>query len=361
VKRRSKNEGSLFFRKNIGLWVGELTLPDGRKKTKYGKTQGEVKKWLLEQRKAVSDGLYLSDESYTVEDFLKRYYEDVAKNTLAPRTLLSYEYIIRCHIVPEIGGVKLSQLRPEHLQTLYTKKLNSGLSRRTVQKIHQLIHTTLHIAYKWGLVLKNVADMVEPPTAEKAVPVILTVEEVNRLLEAVKGTREYALYACAASLGIREGELLALEWSDIDWTNKTITINKQVQYLPGKGITVKKPKTKTSIRTLPLPDVSLTALKNHKQFSPGTLVFSTGNGTYFYPRNVLRDFQVTLARLGLPVIPFHNLRHSCASYHLAMNTNPKIVSALLGHSSVTITLNTYSHLLPGVSEEAAKNINKIFS
>jgi integrase len=151
-----------------------------------------------------------------------------------------------------------------------------------------------------------------------------------------------------------------LVWSDIDFEKKTVIINKQVQYIPGKGISVKHPKTKSSLRTLPLPDVALNALKDHKAFSNGRLVFSTGKGTYFYPRNILRHFQNTLEKLEMPKIPFHNLRHSCASYHLALNTNPKIVSALLGHSSVTITLNTYSHLLPGVSEDAVKNIDQIF-
>ncbi len=360
MKRRSKNEGSIFFRKNLGLWVAELTVPAGKRKTKYNKSQGVVKSWLIDQRKALKDGAYITDESYTVESFLKRYLEDVAKHTLAPRTLLSYEYLLRVHIVPELGLVKLSQLRPEHLQSVYTKKLGQGLSKRTVQKIHHLIHTILQIAYKWGLVLRNVADLAQPPVVEKTIPTILNVAQINQLLESVRGQRWYALYACAASLGLREGEILALEWKDIDFEKRTVSISKQVQYLPGKGISVKYPKTKGSVRTLPLPAVAINALNGHKAFSNGSIVFATGNGTYFYPRNILRHFQQTLERLDLPKIPFHNLRHSCASYHLALNTNPKIVSALLGHSSVTITLNTYSHLLPGVSADAVKNIDQIF-
>ena len=359
--RRARGEGSIWWSSKHSRWIAQFTLPDGRKRSKFGMTQGEVKKWLLNERKAIQDGAYLSKDLYTVETFLKRYVEDVASHNLAPKTLLTYNIVIRKHIIPEIGGIKLTHLRPEHLQSLYTKKLNEGKSRSTVQKIHNIIHLVLQLAYTWGLVLRNVADLAKPPSAERTIPVILTVPQVNELLDSVRGTREYALYACAASLGLRKGELLALEWSDIDFEKKTLSVNKQVQYMPGSGITVKKPKTKSSIRTLPLPDIAFNALKSHQVHSNGPLVFATSKGTYFSPRNVLRDFQVTLERLGLPKIPFHNLRHSCASYHLAVGTNPKIVQELLGHSSVNITLNLYSHLLPGVNEEATKNINKIFT
>jgi len=304
---------------------------------------------------------YITDETYTVEAFLNRYIADVATNTLSPRTLLSYKYLIRNHIVPEIGSIRLSQLRPEHLQALYTKKLGEGLSRRTVQYIHQFLHTSLRVAYKWGLVLRNVADLAVAPTNEQKIPTILNVRQVNEFLQFVRNDRLYPLYACAVSMGLREGEVLALEWDDVDLKHKTLIVNKQLQYLPGKGLIVKTPKTRSSIRTLPLPRVALEALLEQREKASGALIFATGNGTHFSPRNILRHFQLTLAKMGIPKIPFHNLRHSCASYHLAVGTNPKIVQELLGHSSVTVTLNKYSHLLPGVSEEATKNIDQIFN
>jgi len=361
MKRRAKGEGSLFYSETLTRWVGQITLPNGKKRTKYGKTQGEVKKWMLEQRKAVQDNNYLSDENITLDSFLTRYIEDVATNTLAPRTLLSYKSLIKNHISPDLGNIKISKLRPEQLQALYTKKLNDGLSRRTVQYIHQFLHTVLQVAYKWGLVLRNVVDLADAPASDKKTPIILTVSQVNDLLTFVRHERLYALYACAVSMGMREGELLGLEWSDINFETKILSVNKQLQYIPGNGLSVKTPKTKSSIRPIPIPDVALNALKELKQQATGSVVFVTENGTYYSPRNILRHFQQTLGKMGLPRIPFHNLRHSCASYHLAVGTNPKIVQALLGHSSITVTLNTYSHLLPGVSEEATRNINRIFT
>ena len=304
MKRRAKNEGSLFFRKNIGLWVGEITPPTGRKKTRYGKTQAEVKRWLLDQRKLIQEGNYITDDSQTVETFLKRYIKDVATNKLSPRTLISYKSLIKNHILPEIGSVKLSQLRPEHLQSLYTKKIDQGLSKRTVQYIHQFIHTSLHIAYKWGLVLRNVADLVEPPVSEHKIHTILNVAQIREFLKYLRNDRLYPLYVCAVSLGLREGELLALEWDDVDFKAKTISISKQLQYIPGQGFSVKVPKTSSSIRTLPLPDVALKALLEQKEKAGNALVFSTGNGTHFSPRNILRHFQLTLAKMGLPKIHF---------------------------------------------------------
>lgn len=361
AKRRSRGEGTIFYSKKVSRWIGQLTLPDGRKKTKKGKTQGEVKKWLLTQRKAVQDGNYLKDDFYTVEAFLNRYIADVATNTLSPRTLISYKYLIKNHIVPEIGSIRLSQLRPERLQALYTKKLSERLSRRTVQYIHHFLHTSLRIAYKWGLVLRNVTDLAEAPASDRKPTAILTATQAKKLLQTVRGDRLYALYVCAISLGLREGELLALDWSDIDFKNRTLRVSKQLQYIPGQGLSIKPPKTKTSFRTLPLPDIALSALLAQKENSTGPLIFATSRGTPFSPRNILRHFHLTLDKMGLPRMAFHNLRHSCASFHLAMGTNPKVVQALLGHSNVGITLSTYSHLLPGVSEEAAKNIDKVFS
>src|SRR5688572_21888384 len=208
MKRRQKGEGSIWWSSKQSRWIGQFTLPDGRKRTKFAVTQKEVKKWLLNERKAVHDGAYLSKDSETVESFFRRYIEDVARHNLAPRTLITYSIVIRMHILPEIGGIKLTQLRPEHLQSLYTKKINEGKSRRTVQKIHNIIHMVLQLAYSWGLLLRNVADLAQPPSPEKTMPVVLTVPQINQLLESVRGTREYALYACAASLGLRKGEIL---------------------------------------------------------------------------------------------------------------------------------------------------------
>jgi integrase len=360
-KRRATGEGTVYWSERYQRWVGQLTFPGGKKGTKFGKSQAEVKKWLLEKRKGIQDGAYVPDERYTIERFLRRYWEDIAQSSLSPRTLLSYQYLIANHINPTIGSIKLTSLRVDHLQKLYTDKLNSGLSRRTVQYIHQFLHMVLNYAVKWGLVIRNVADLAQAPAQENEPVEVLSASQAKAFLEQVRDDRLYALYACAISLGLREGELLALDWSAVDWINRTITINKQLQYLPGRGLVVKTPKTKQSRRVLPLPEVAYQALDEERKVSRSEKVFATSRGTYYYPRNLLRHFHATLRKMGLPRMPFHNLRHTCASFHLLVGTNPKIVSEILGHSSVAITLSTYSHLLPGVAEEATKKIDYLFS
>ena len=351
----------MWFDEKINRWVGQLTMPDGKKRTKKAKTQSEVKKWLLEQRKAVQDGLYLQDDSYTVSRFLDRYFADIAEHKLAPRTILSYQNL-RKYIEPTLGNLKLSALRADHLQKLYSDKLNEGLSHGTVQTIHQFVHLVLNYALKWGLVVRNVADQADAPGTNKEPATVLTAAQANRLLEIAKEDtfQWYTLYLCAITLGLREGELLAMDWNCVNWEKHTIRVEKQLQYLPGKGLIIKSPKTRGSYRTLPLPDVTYQALLDHAPASKVGLIFHTSVGTPYNPRNVLRHFHALLKKMDLPTMPFHNLRHSCASFHLMLGTNPRVVSELLGHSSSTITLNLYSHLLPGVGEEAAKKMSTIF-
>jgi integrase len=360
MARRSRGEGTIWYSDELSRWVGQLTLPDGRKRTKKGKTQTEVKKWLLEQRTSLQDGTYLPDTSYTVSRFLDRYFHDIAEHNLAPRTLLSYKNL-RKHLDGPLGNLKLSELRAEHLQKLYADELNAGSSPGTVQTIHQFIHAVLNYAVKWGLMVRNVADSADAPRKDKATVTVLTSDQAKQILELAKeeSLKMHTLILCAISLGMREGELLALDWSAVNWSQHTIRVERQLQYLPGKGLIIRAPKTKSSFRTLPLPEVTYQALKEIKE--DNGLIFHTSVGTPYSPRNILRYFHRLLKKMDMAIMPFHNLRHSCASFHLALGTNPRVVADLLGHSSVGITLSTYSHLLPGVGEEAAKRMDTIFN
>lgn len=151
-KHRAHGEGTVTFWKEKGLWVAKITLPDGKRKTKYGKTQREVKEWLLEARKQLADGMLISNEKLTVTQFLDRWFEDVAKPKLRQSTITTDECMIRLHIKPALGHLLLTQLTPVHLQNLYAEKLKSGLSKRTVKYIHTIMHQMLDQALKWNLV-----------------------------------------------------------------------------------------------------------------------------------------------------------------------------------------------------------------
>lgn len=357
--RRSKGEGSIFKRKD-GYWTAQLGLPNGKRKAKYCKTQKEARDWLREQNQAVIDGVWVEKDNMPLSDYLARYITDIGNHTLCPKTLEGYCYLIRKHIVPEIGQMKLVQLRPDHLQALYSKKLDEGLSTRTVYYIHALLHKTLGQALKWGLVSRNVADLAEPPSVKKKSPVILTVEQAKQLLEQCVGTRYYYIYLIAISCGLREGEILGLYPSDIK--DGIIHVSRAVQFLPGKGLVVTEPKTKNAIRPVKLPSSVVPIIQDYlNRLRPDqTFLFSTANNTPISPRNLLRHFHQRLELMGLPKIPFHSLRHLHASILLLANVHPKTVQGRLGHSTVLLTLDTYSHLMPGMDEDAAEKISGMF-
>ncbi len=143
MKRRSRNEGSIFYRQSKKLWVAKITLPDGKSRVKYAKDQKTAREWLLAQQNQLRQGLLPKDGSVTVSQFLNNYMETVGKHTLRPKTIEAYSYLIRLHIIPAIGKIRVSQLRPDHIQSLYAQTLEKGLSRRTVQFIHSILHKSL--------------------------------------------------------------------------------------------------------------------------------------------------------------------------------------------------------------------------
>jgi len=353
VKRRAHGEGTIYKRTD-GLWVAQITLPDGKRKSKYSRNQKEVKDWLLAQRNALQQGLWVKDETLTVGAFFDRFLTDSLKFKLKENSYEGYSDIVRLHIKPTIGNIKLTDLRPYHLQDLYKLKKEAGLSNRTVQYIHAVIHRGLEQAYKWGLVVRNVSDLAEAPRPEKRQPTIFTVEQCKIFLDGLKGDRLYPLYAMAIGCGLRLGELLALEWEDINFQHHTVSVNKTLHHVRGKNY-LGEPKSEAARRLVSVPDFVMESLQPQLQ----GLVFATGNGTHFSHRNIGRHFNKTIERLGLPKIRFHDLRHTYASLMLMMNVHPKTVQEALGHSSVSLTLNTYSHIIPSMQKDAADKMNDL--
>lgn len=362
MKRRAKGEGTIYQNPK-GLWVSQITLPNGKRKVKYSKTQKVVMDWLLTQRQAVQANNWVDEDKITLSAFIDRYLKDVAAHTLRPKTLESYESLIRLHIKPELGEFKLSVLRPDNLQALYSQKLNSGLSRRTVQFVHSILHKILDQALKWGLVLRNVADLVDAPSVRRSAPVTFTPEQVKHFLDSVQNDRMFPIYALAISCGLREGEVLGLHFEDVEWEKNTIHVKHAVQYLIGKGLILTEPKTEKSRRAIKVPDYTMHVLKKYcdSQKRNQGLMFTTSHGTPFSPRNVIRYFKQALRDAGLPEIRFHDLRHTSASLLLSAGVHPKVVQEMLGHSQINLTLDTYSHVLPGLQDEAAEKMNKLIT
>jgi len=363
AKRRAKNEGSIYFSNTSNLWVAQITLPDGKRKTKYSKTQKVVKEWLLTQRNALRTGVWVDNDKVTISEFLDRWLGDTVAHTVRPKTLTSYKYLIDMHIKPTIGYLKLTQLRPENLQSLYAQKLDAGLSSRTVQYIHAVIHRALEQAMKWGLVVRNVADLVDPPRVTKKAPLTLTETQTKLFLEEVKGHRWFPIYLLAIVGGLREGELLGLHIEDISLERGTVYVHRAIQYLPGKGLIETEPKTETAKRVVTLPAFAVEILRDYIDSLKRNqgLLFTTSTGNAVSYRNLIRHFHQTLDKLGIERLPFHSLRHLSASLLLKAGVNPKVVQERLGHSTITLTLDTYSHVLPGLQEDAANKMEGYFN
>jgi integrase len=354
TRRRASGEGGLHHWKEKDLWVGRLTLPNGKRKTKYSKKQQIVKDWLLAERGKLKQGSYVPDEKMTVGAFMNRYLEDYGKQNLRQTTYDIYAGWINRHIIPELGKVRLSDLRPTHVSQLLTKVSEKGLSKRSIQMIHGTLKQALNKAVKWELIARNPANMVSPPKVEKGIPSVWTREEVNIFLKSLEGDRWAAVYYLAMT-GMRKGEILGLPLSALNMKEGFVSVVQNLQYIRHKGLIFQTPKTAKSQRMIKLPEFILEALRIHLvrretlSQSPGWkesgLVFTTDIGTPLYPTNVIRHFREKLVSTGLPRIPFHNLRHTTASLLLEKNVHPKLVSELLGHSSIVLTLSTYSHVI----------------
>jgi len=357
AKRRGNGEGSVYRRKD-GLWVGQYKIeaPNGTKKTKYiyAKTRKEAARRLTEAVAEMNKGIVYDSEGLTLERYLSRWLGSVER-TIRPRTYERYEQSCRLHIHPALGNTKLDKLRTSQLQDLYRKKLECGLSPRTVQIIHATLHKALAQAVALFLIPRNPAAFATPPRATHREMRPLSEEQVKLLLEASKGDKLEALYVLAITTGMRKGEILGLKWEDVDLVSRIVRVKRTVH-----NGTVHPPKTSRGYRSISLATDAVVALKERERL--GEWVFCTKTGNPLSAHNVHnRSWKPLLKKAGLPSdTRFHDLRHTCATLLLTRNINPKIVQELLGHSSISITLDIYSHVLPTLQEKAVEAMESIF-
>lgn len=361
--RRLNGEGAVYYWEQKNLWVAQMTLPNGKRPKKYGRTKREVKAWLVEQNKLLSSGNLIENNKITLNEFIDRWMIDVAIHRLRPSTLNTHESIIRNHVKPTVGHLQLKDISPVHLQLLYSDKLKSGLSKRTVKYIHTILHQSLDQATKWGLVARNVANAVDSPTPDRKPVKPLIKEDVTKLFDALANDRLFPLYVVFLGCGLRRGEALALTVEDVDFDRGELHIRKTLQALKGEGLVTSEPKTARSRRTVAMPDFVRAALLEHlaKRKVESKYVFCTVHGTPFSPRNVLRHFKIILRRAGLSeTIRIHDLRHTFVSYLLSKNTPPRDVQEIVGHASFSTTVDIYGHLMPGAKTNVAKKMDEFF-
>ena len=359
--KRGNGEGSIYPHKRGGVkvgyrgsyWVDAAEGPKRRYIT--GETREDVAEKLAKAISDRADGLVFDAGSTTTGEYLTRWLSDSVRGTVQGSTYRSYGRVVDGHLVPGVGRVKLAKLRPDHIRRLYRSMLDAGKATRTVQYAHALLKRALAQAVMDGLIPRNAAEAVRPPKLKRDEIQPLNADQVRALLDA-SDERSRALYTVAVRTGMRPGEILALRWSDVDLEAGTVQINRALS--EGEFST---PKTPRSRRRISLSPATVAALKAHRKrqleeriakaglWEDHGLVFPSSVGTPKSQRNLNREFKNAAKRAGLPDhFKLYDLRHTCATLLLARNVHPKYVQELLGHASIALTLDTYSHVIPGM-------------
>ncbi len=365
---RGRNEGSIYQRPD-GSWRGQISI-SGKRFSFSAKTRKEVIAWLRKTNAQVDGGLTARGASTSLQEFLEGWLVSI-KATIRPGTWYQYEMTCRRHILPAFKNLKLNEVTAERIQVLYNAKNKAGAGPRTVRVIHVVLHKALEHALKLGMIGRNPTNAVSPPRYQPDEMKFYDETQVNQLLLAARGDRNEVLYHLAIVTGMRQSELLALKWSDLDWQKKTLKVQRQLKRGDHENGYYTSPKTKAGKRSINLGAVTITHLRTCYErqrldrlsagegWKENDLIFPSTNGTPMDQSNLIKSFKRFLREAGLPEIRFHDLRHTAASLMLNHGIPPIIVSRRLGHSKVSITLDIYGHLMPEMQNEAADLMDEL--
>ena len=347
--------------------VVNLGWQDGRRRRKYlyAPTRQEVQKKLTKALHDHNRGIPLPNDQQTVEAYLDLWLVG-QKTAVRPSTYISYEAIVRLHLKPGLKGIRLGKLTVRDVQGLLEKKeADPNLSPRRVAMIRGVLRQALNEAVKQETLSRNVAALAKSPKAERHEIEPFTPQEAAKFLEATRGNRLEALFSVVLALGLRRGEALGLQWSDVDLDKATLTVRHALQRISGQGLVLTKPKSESSLRTIALPLFAVTALRKHRlrqneerllagsKWRDSGHIFTTTIGTALDPDKITKTFKSILKKAGLRDQRFHDLRHCCATLLLAQGLPPRLIMETLGHSQISLTMNTYSHVSPAFQREAA--------
>jgi integrase len=325
---------------------------------------------LREALTALDQGAYVSLAKGTVSVFLDRWLQEYVEPNTRPRTREGYEGIVKGYLKPELGRLPLSALRPEHVQELYRKLLERGLSPTTVYNTHRVLSGALTYAVKAQVLGRNVCDAVTPPRKRSPEIQTLSLEQALRLREAAQHTPYGPAILLLLDTGMRRSEVLGLKWPDIDLEGGWLSVLRTLQRVPRGPLAELPPKSKHSRRRLNLTGAAVELLRQVQatqwaareaqglSWDPEGYVFARGDGSMPDPGTLTHAFGKLVGSAGLPRVRLHDLRHTHATIMLKMDVHPKIVQERLGHASITTTLDLYSHVVPGLQEAAVRKFEE---
>jgi integrase len=370
MAKRGHGEGTIRPRADRGLWEARYRDGDGRQRSLYAPTRREVQAKLNAVRHAIVEGALIGGRHETVGQFLERWLDAVASQRVRPRTFERYQGVVSKHLAPELGHLPLPKLTPQHIERLYVAK-RGDLSPAGVRYIHQVLHAALAHAARMRMIAYNPADGVAPPRPVQQEMLYLAPDEARRFLTLIEDEPLGPLYTLAMTTGMRLGELLGLRWQAISGTDLEVRV---ALIRVGGAWSLSAPKTPKSRRRIALSTTAQKALKRQRRLQAEArlraglawtdygLVFTDEFGEPLTGSRITeRRLRPLMRREGLPPIRFHDLRHTAATLMLTAGVNPKVVSEMLGHTSVAITLDRYSHVLPTMQAEAVRRLDDVLS
>lgn len=369
MARRGAGEGTIY-RHQRGGWAGTVQVgigEDGQRnrRTVYDRTRAGVQRKLDELRHRAASGSWADSGSLRLGEFLEAWLRDSAAPRVRASTLACYERVL-APAREILGGVALRSLSPMNVQALLRQLQEKGTSPRGRQMTYTVLRTALRDAVRMMLLAANPMDAVSRPRAPRPEIQALDADQTRALLAAARGDSLEALYAMAVATGIRLGELLGLRWGDIDLEAAAVQVRRAaVEGRRGGDVTFAEPKTSRSRRQVDLSAFTIAALRRHRDRlgatpHPSLLVFTSAEGLPIRRSNLhRRSWKPLLLRAGLPDFRFHALRHTAATLALEAGVHPKIVQERLGHSSIALTLDTYSHAVPTLGRDAAERLDAL--
>jgi integrase len=361
-------------------WIVRIFMgrDSGGKRRYMNKTVRGTKKdadtYLSRTLTEISAGTFVQQSSLSLNEFLDDWLVSAARPRVSERTYAEYAALVRRYVRQPLGKTLLSDLRALQIQNLYSQMQERGLSPRVVRYTHAVLSSALKQAVRWGMLQRNPAELVQLPKLTRKEMQAMTPEEATKFLTTVESDRYSALFSLALTTGMRPEEYLGLRWTDVDLAKASVTVQRALVWrTKGGGWYFTEPKTSRSRRTMPLPTSMVLALSEHKrhqseerlrlgaEWQDNGLVFTTALGTPLNISNLTaKHFKPALKRAGLPrTIRLYDLRHTCATLLLSAGENPKVVSERLGHASITLTLDVYSHVLPGMQKAASDKLENI--
>jgi integrase len=336
----------------------------------------EAEDQLDEMIHQLKHGNFIKPTKLTVREHFNQWLDSYVAPNLSPATVDLYRSVVKKHVLPSLGDIVLTELKPHAIQKIYSEKLKSGLSNRTVQIIHSILHKGLENAVKTGLILRNPMVAVECPKSQRPEMITMNETDIHLLLEFARSSPYYSLFYTLLFTGMRRSEALALKWADVDLLLLKVSVNKSLSYMntpkDGSRILLKQPKTKKSRRNISITPSNAVVLREHHQkqdemrqslgqplLKDDDFVFSNMRGKPYLPNSVTHAWIKLVRRCGLKGIKLHSARHSHASLLMKQGVHPKIVQERLGHASISTTLDLYSHVVPGLQEAAAMKFDEI--